>query len=88
MKLKYKFYFQHLGDQWLGVPVGEESSNLNAMLHLNDVGHDIAELLTSDTDREAIIAMLLDTYDAERSVVETYVDESLNSLREQGLLDS
>lgn len=86
MKLKYDFYFQHIGDVWAGVPVGKDSIDFEYMLHLNEVGHDIVEMLSADTTRENIIQGVLDTYDAERDEVEYHVDKMLAYLTEQGLV--
>lgn len=86
MKLKYDFYFQHIGDEWAGVPVGKDSIDFEYMLHLNEVGHDIVEMLSADTTRENIIQGVLDTYDAERDEVEYHVDKMLAYLTEQGLV--
>lgn len=86
MKLKYDFFFQQIGDQWAGVPVGIEAVDSNSMLHLNDVGHDIAEILSTDVDRDTLINRLLDMYDADREVITSGVDQALQYLDEQGLL--
>lgn len=86
MKLKYDFYFQHIGEEWVGVPVGEDSMDFDYMLHLNEVGHDIVEMMSANTTRESIIAGVLDMYDAEREDVEKHVDNVLAYLTEQGLI--
>lgn len=86
MKLKYDFIFQNVGEQWVGIPVGMNAIEYNCVLHLNEVGHDIVEILKEDTDRETLINKILDMYDAQREQVEQSVDNSIKYLIEQNLL--
>lgn len=86
MKLKYKMSFQHVGETWVGVPIGEDADNYDGMLSLNDVGHDILQLLSDDTDADTIVAALLEQYDAEPDVVRPYVIQTLDLLRSHDLL--
>lgn len=78
--------FQHLGETWVGVPIGEDADNYDSMLSLNDVGHDILQLLSDDTDADTIVAALLEQYDAEPDVVRPYVIQTLDLLRSHDLL--
>lgn len=87
MKLKYEMIFQHLGDAWVGVPVGEAAVECDVMLSLNDVGHDIMELLVTDTTPDAIVDAMLEQYDAERATVSHYVCETLDLLRSRNLIE-
>lgn len=87
MKLKYEYLFQQIGDQWAGVPVGVEAAGANSMLHLNDVGHDIVELMTTETDRATLISRLLDIYEASPDVIAQSVDSAISYLEENGLLE-
>ena len=78
--------FQHVGETWVGVPIGEDADNYDGMLSLNDVGHDILQLLSDDTDADTIVAALLEQYDAEPDVVRPYVIQTLDLLRSHDLL--
>lgn len=86
MKLKYDIYFQALGDEWIGVPVGDSATDSEEMLRLNGVGHDIVELMVKETTREDVVECILDQYDTQRPEVEHYVDEVIDYLTLHGLL--
>lgn len=53
---------------------------------LTQTGKEIWELIDQQSDREAIIAALAESYGAERSTIEADVDAFLAQLRSAGLI--
>lgn len=86
MLLKCELIFQHIGDKWVGVPVGDDAIDSDFMLQLNDTGHSIVEKIAEGAERDDIVARLMDEYDAERCEAEQCVDATITYLKEQGLI--
>lgn len=86
MQIREKLIFQHVGDTWIAVPADESESGFNGMLTLNDVGHDIVEMLTTDTTTEQIVDHLLEDYDADRPTVQKCVEQTIEQLAQVKLL--
>lgn len=86
MRLKCDLIFQHIGDKWVGVPVGDDAIGSDFMLQLNDEGHAIVSMMANGTERDAIVARLMDEYEAERSEIEQCVDATIEYLNGQGLI--
>lgn len=84
--LKCELIFQHIGDKWVGVPVGDDAIGSDFMLQLNDTGHSIVEKIAEGAERDDIVQLLMDEYDAERSELEQYVDATMACLNDHGLI--
>lgn len=84
--LKCELIFQHIGDKWVGVPVGDDAIGSDFMLQLNDTGHSIVEKIAEGAELDDIVQRLMDEYDAERSELEQCVDATMTYLKEQGLM--
>lgn len=87
MKLRYKMIFRPLGDNYVGVPVGKEALRNNAVVTINEVGHDIVQLLEAPIEREELIGKMLDIYEIDRETMAQCVDMMLQQLRNEDLLD-
>lgn len=86
MKLKYEFYFHPVGESHMGVAVGNNAKDFNAMLKLDEVSYDIVTHITDGITRDQLIDHMLTIYDDDRQLVARYVDQVINYLTEQGVL--
>lgn len=86
MKLKYNFCFQPLGDNFIGVAVGENAAEFCGTLQLDEVAHDIVTHIQDDISRDALIDQMLTIYDDDRDLVAKYVDQVLQHLASEGIL--
>lgn len=86
MKLKYKLVFQLVGNDYMGVAVGDSAKQFGDILQLNEVGYDIVSLMKEEISRDEIVEKLLDIYDDDRDTVGKYVDEVVEYLTENELL--
>ncbi len=84
MKLKKDFITHMSGDEQLMISAG---GSFNGMVRSNKTAAFIIDILKEDTTREAIIAKMLDTYDADEAVISADVDKVLASLRSIGAID-
>ncbi len=84
MKLKSNFVTHSSGDEQLMICAGGDFSG---MVRSNSTAADIIDLLKKETTRDRIVDVMLEKYDAERSVIERDVDKILASLRSIGAID-
>ena len=87
MKLKYKFAFQPIGKNYIGIAVDESATEFSGMLELNETGYDMVNLMQEETTREALIEKLLTVYNTDRETLSNYLDEVIAYLTEQGVLE-
>ena len=87
MKSKYIFERMELDGEIVAVPVGENASELHAVLNLNEEAMRIVELLQEETDEESIVTQLLTEYDGTKEEIAGLVHSFIDELREEGLLE-
>lgn len=86
MKLKYEFCFQPLGQEYVGVAVGDNAEEFSGMLQLDSVAYDMVSCLTEDITRESLIDKMFEMYDADRDVIAEQVDKIIKDLISEGVL--
>jgi len=87
MKLKPDFVLRQVVDNWVVLPVGQESVSFNGMLTLNESGALLWRALEQGGDRETLADALLEEYEVERAVALADVDEFLAKLKKSGCLE-
>ena len=87
MKSKYIFEKMELDGQIVAVPVGENASELHAVLNLNEVAMRILELLKEETTEEKIIKQLMAEYEGTEEEIKSSVEEYINQLRQEGFIE-
>ena len=84
MKLKSNFVTHATADGMLMISAG---GSFNGMVRSNDTAAYIIELLKTETDRDGIIAGMLERYDATEAQIAADVDAVLAKLRSIGAID-
>ena len=87
MKSKYTFEKMELDGEIVAVPVGENASDLHAVLNLNEEAMRILELLREETTEENIVNQLLKEYEGEKEVIASLVSKYIGQLRQEGLVE-
>ena len=87
MRLKYHFEFTDVENEIIAVPVGEGANDIHGVLKLNPTGKEIMELLMSDTSVENIVSALDDKYEDERENLVSYVQTTVETLKNAGLIE-
>lgn len=87
MKSKYIFEKMELDGQIVAVPVGENASELHAVLNLNEVAMRILELLKEETTEESIIKQLMAEYEGTEEEIKSSVTEYIDQLRQEGFIE-
>ncbi len=87
MKSKYTFEKMELDGQIVAVPVGENASDLHAVLNLNEEAVSILECLKEETTEQEIVKKLLTEYEGTEEVLLPMVHAFIGQLRQEGLLE-
>lgn len=87
MKVNMEFVTREVAGEYLLVPVGKTTLNLNGIMTLNEVGAFLWEKLPQAADEAALVDAVLAEYEAERPEVEKDVSEFLAKLRELNIID-
>ena len=87
MKSKYIFEKMELDGQIVAVPVGENASDLHAVLNLNEEAMSILECLKEDTTEEGIIKKLLTEYEGTEAELKPMVHAFIEQLRNEDLIE-
>lgn len=80
MRLKNNVTINKDGDYY--VLVGVNESQFHGFMRFNETAEQVMELLKTETDREQLIAALINRYRVEESVAAADVDIVLEKLRE------
>lgn len=87
MKVNLEFVTREVAGEYLLVPVGKTTLDLNGIMTLNEVGAFLWEKLPSAENEAALVDAVLAEYEAERPEVERDVSEFLSQLRELKIVD-
>ena len=87
MRSKYTFEKMELDDEFVAVPVGENATDLHAVLNVNEEAMRILELLQEETTEEQIVAQLLKEYLGDKEEIASLVKVYICQLRQEGLLE-
>lgn len=87
MKSKYLFEKMELDGQIMGVPVGDNASELHAVLNLNEEAMSILECLKEDTTEQEIVKKLLTEYEGTEESLQPLVHSFIEQLRQEGLIE-
>ncbi len=87
MKVNLEFVAREVAGEYLLIPVGKTTLDLNGMMTLNEVGAFLWEKLPAAENEAALVDAVLAEYEAERSEVEQDVSEFLSKLRELKIID-
>lgn len=87
MKSKYTFEKMELDGQIVAVPVGENASDLHAVLNLNEEAVSILECLKEETTEQEIVKKLLTEYEGTEEALLPMVHSFIEQLRQEGLIE-
>ena len=87
MKSKYIFERMELDGEIVAVPVGENASDLHAVLNVNEEAMRILELLQHDTSEQEIVEILSTEYASSKDDIRPLVHEYLAQLRQEGFIE-
>lgn len=84
MQINQDFTIQKVGDSYVAVPVGKASQTLHIMIHLNETGAFLWNIMAKkDCSEEELVEALLAEYDVEREIAVHDVHALVEQLREK-----
>lgn len=87
MKIHKEFVMREVAGDWLLVPVGRTTLDMNGMLTLNETGAFLWERLPDAENEAALVDAVLEEYEIDRSTAEADVAEFLGRLRALSVID-
>ena len=88
MKIKDGYVLRKVAENWVVLPVGKASVNLNGMLSLNESGVLLWQALKEGSDRESLVNALLSAYEVSYEEAAADVDSFIASLMQYGCVDA
>ncbi len=88
MKIKDGYVLRKVAENWVVLPVGKASVNLNGMLSLNESGVLLWQALKEESDRESLVNALLSAYEVSHDEAAADVDSFIASLVQYGCVDA
>lgn len=86
MKFKYKFIIQEVAQLYMAVAIGEGAENFKGMIKLNATGKRIFELLMEGKDVDAVVATLVEEYNAPEADIRASVVAFVDKLKQEGVV--
>ena len=86
MHLKYTFELTKFSDEFIAVPVGDDSSIFHGVIKMNEPCAFIFDLLKEDTTEDAIVDAMKAIYDAPEEVLLADVQKYIQSFINEGIL--
>lgn len=87
MKIKEGYMMRKVAGNCVVVPMGDEVTNFNGMINLNETGEVIFENLQKGCTKDELIEAILAEFDASREVLERDIDAFLGKLDKIGILE-
>jgi len=88
MRLKYKFSFIEVGDSINAVPIGDNASDFNAILTLNDVAAKMLQYISECSSEEEVYQKLLKDYpDDDKDDIKEKLDDFILQCKVEGMLE-
>ena len=85
MKLKDGFLLRQVAGEYVVLPIGQDLDQ-NMIINLNGTGAFLWERLQSETDEDALVSALLETYDVDEATARACVKAFVKQLEERGFL--
>lgn len=87
MKLKPDFALRQIAENWVVIPVGEQTLNMPGILTANESGAFLWKLLEQEQTVDSLTNAMLAEYDADPDRVRQDVLEFLEKLRDAGCME-
>ncbi len=87
MKIKNGFLMREVAGENVVIAVGKAAMQFKGMIRLNPTGAFLWKLLETDTDEEAMVEAMLESYETDKETAEKDIRAFVDSIRAAGLLD-
>ena len=86
MKLNESYLRSKVGEDTVLVPTGAYAERFRGIVRLNETALAIIDLLAENLNENQIVDSIMNEYDAERSVVEKHVNQTIEKLKSVGVI--
>ena len=87
MKIKYPFESVKIDDEFILVPIGVGSNQIEGVVRANEAANKIIQLLMQGDDEKDIVDLLSKEYENDRNTLATYVHSVISFLKDNQLVD-
>lgn len=87
MKIKEGFVLRKVGVQYVVVPIGGEVVDFNGMIHLNESGKLLWELLQEELTLSDLVKKVMDCYEVTEEQCTKDVETFIGKINKAGLLE-
>lgn len=89
IKVKKGFVLRKIGPMYSAVPYGKMTSEIKGMISLTESGYILWQAMDKGADSvDALVEVLLATYDVDRDTAAKDVNEFLSYLTEMGVIEA
>lgn len=88
MKLKYKIEVNQLGDQYIGVAIGEDAIKYKNILFTNKIGFEILKCLKNEITIDGIVENVVNNFDGQSERIIKEIEEFIEKLIDLDLIDN
>ena len=87
MKIEKEFILREIAGDYVIIPTGKTTLELNGLITVNELGAFLWDKLQQEITREELINSVVAEYDIDRETVEKDVDEFLQELVKNRILE-
>lgn len=87
MKIEKEFILREIAGDYVIIPTGKTTLELNGLITVNELGAFLWEKLQQDITKAELVEAVLDEYEIDRETVEKDVDEFLEELVKNRILE-
>lgn len=87
MKIKENFLLRKVAGQNVVVPTGNNVTNFNAAITLNETAAFLWQLLEKGCEKETLFSELTEKYDVSQEIAQRDIDVFINVLKEHDILE-
>jgi len=87
MKTKKEFMLRNVAGEYMVVPTGKASVHFNGVITLNESGKLLYEKLEKGCEKDALVSLLVETYEIDTQTAKKDVNSFLETLRKKDVLD-
>lgn len=87
MKVKRGYACRKVAEQNIVIPTGQAEGETTVIVHLNDTGKFLWDMMAQESSVESLISALSEEYDVDENVVSEDVNSFLDTLRKANLIE-
>ena len=87
MKIRDGLKLKEIAGEYIVIPLGSLSEEMNVTITLNETGKDIWKSLEENNSKEEIVKLILEKYDVSEEKAQQDVQNFINQMIEKGFIE-